>query len=128
MKLLKIFAVFALLHVAGWVGAHVYKASNPQHILIVVDTSFAMKQHFPAMQAWVENFESGSRYSRVVVGSDKAEFGEISQIKSREVLFRTVFGRLSAESLNRYNNSPAEVKFLLSDGSVKPPGWTLVKF
>ena len=128
MKLLKVFAVFAVLHLLGWIGAHVYQSNNPKEVLLVVDTSFSMKPHFPAMQSWIDQYETGSRYRRIVIGSDKAEFGDLTDLKSKESLFRTVFGRLTDDSLKRYEGSDAAEKILLSDGSIRPTGWDIVTF
>lgn len=128
MKLLKVFALFFLLHALAWAGAHWYRSSNPQQVLVVVDTSFAMKSKFPQMLNWIEELEQSSRYRTIVIGTDKAEIGELSGLKSKESIFRTVFGKMEPENLQRYAQSDASKKYLLSDGTVQADGWELVKF
>lgn len=128
MKWLKVFALFFVLHAAAWAGAHWYLNQNRETVLIVVDTSYAMKPNFPSMTEWIEAYDKGSRYRTVMVGTDKAELGVLSELKSYSVIFRTAFGKMSEESLNRYRSHPANQKILLSDGSVNPQGWTLVTF
>lgn len=128
MKLLKVFSIFVFLHVAAWVGAHVYRSANPDRVLVVADTSFAMKPKFSAMQDWIESFEASSRYQRILIGTDKAQIGELAELKSKESIFRTVFGKMSTESLQRYADLQATEKILLSDGSVRPDGWTVITF
>lgn len=128
MKLVKVFGLFVVLHLVGWVGAHIYRTANPDTVLVVVDTSFAMKPQFVDMQRWVDDFAAGSRYQTVLVGSDKAMLGEYADLKSTETLFRTAFGRLSADQLKRYDATEARQRILLSDGSVTPSGWDIVEF
>lgn len=128
MKWIKVFAVFVLLHIVAWAGAHWVKSSNPDRVLLVADTSFAMKPHFPQMREWIDQYASNARYTNIVVGTDKAFIGELSELKSTDALFRVSFGRSSAESLVPYSSEAADEKILLSDGTFDPPDWTLVKF
>lgn len=128
MKWLQVFGLFALLHIAGWAAAHVYMNQNPQQVLVVVDTSFAMKPKFPAVQDWIDSKEASARYQVVTVGTDKAMLGKLSDLKSRSVIFRTAFGRMDAENLARYRGFKADEKILLSDGKVQPDGWEVVAF
>jgi hypothetical protein len=128
VKLLKVFALFFVLHALVWAFAHVYRSANPEQVLVVVDTSFAMKSKFPQMLDWIEDFERSSRYRTIMVGTDKAEIGKLSTLKSKESIFRTVFGKMEPENLQRYAQSDASRKYLLSDGSVQADGWTLVRF
>ena len=128
MKLVKVFALFTLLHIVGWVAAHFYRSANPDDILIVVDTSIAMKQEFPRMQQWISDYKAGGRYQSITIGTDKAEIGALESIRSKESIFRTVYGRMTADDLKRYDRSTASKRILLSDGSVRPSGWTTVEF
>ena len=128
MKWLKVFVLFGLLHIAGWAGAHVYMNQNPQQVLVVVDTSFSMKPKFPAIQDWIDEMEASARYQVVTVGTDKAMLGKLADLKSRSVIFRTAFGRMAAENLDRYRGVAVDEKILLSDGKVRPEGWTVVVF
>lgn len=128
MKFVKVFALFFLLHAAAWAGAHVYQNNHRETVLIVADTSYAMKPKFPAMQEWIENYESKARYKDILVGTDKAMLGDLAELKSKNVIFRTSFGSMNAESLSRYDNSPVSRKILLSDGKVNPAGWDVIKF
>jgi len=128
VKLAKVFLLFVFLHAASWVAAHVIRSSNPDEVLVVVDTSISMKPDFPRMQQWITEFEAGSRYQSLTVGTDKAEIGPLQEIKSKESIFRTVYGRMTADDLKRYDTSTASERILLSDGSIRPAGWTVVEF
>lgn len=128
MKLLKVFGLFLVLHVAAWAGTHVYLSQHQPDVLIVVDTSYALKPQFAAMQQWITQQEASTRYQRILVGTDKALLGELASLKSKEVIFRTAFGRMSAENLQRYDATTASEKILLSDGSIRPAGWKVVTF
>ena len=128
MKLLKVFALFIILHGASWAGAHWYLSQSKPEVLLVVDTSYSMKPKFNEMQSWIESFASSSRYKTVVVGTDKALLGKFSELKSTSIIFRTSFGRMTEKSLQRYSGSRTKEKILLSDGAFKPKGWKLVTF
>lgn len=128
MKLVKVFALFVVLHLVGWGLAHGYRSANPDEVLVVIDTSHAMQAHFPDMQRWLDNYESGARYKTIRVGTDKADLGNLADFKSKEALFRTVFGKMTEDNLRRYDGSSATEKILLSDGSVNAPGWDVVTF
>ena len=128
MKLLNVFGLFCVLHVAAWAGTHTYLSQHQPDVLIVVDTSYALKPQFAAMERWINEREANTRYQRILVGTDKALLGELSALKSREAIFRTAFGRMSVENLQRYDATTAHEKILLSDGSIKPSGWTVVTF
>jgi len=128
VKSLKIFGLFLVLHAAAWAGTHVYLSQHQPDVLIVVDTSYALKPQFAAMERWIAAREASTRYKKIVVGTDKALLGELASLKSREAIFRTAFGRMSAENLQRYAQTSAVEKILLSDGSIKPTGWTVVTF
>ena len=62
------------------------------------------------------------RYTRVLVGTDKALIGPLDELRSTEAIFRTSFGRSGAESLKRYGAVEADTRTLLSDGSFDAPG------
>ena len=128
MKFVKVFALFLLLHGVAWASAHWYLSQNKPDVLLVVDTSYSMKPKFTEMQDWIESFNASSRYKTVVVGTDKALLGKFEELKSPSVIFRTAFGRMAETSLQRYADSAAKEKILLSDGTIKPEGWRLVKF
>lgn len=128
MKWFKVFSVFLVLHAIGWIGAHLYKKDRPEHVLVVADTSFALKPEYPAMQRWIENYASDNRYRNIIVGTDKALIGPLDTIPSVDSLFRVSFGRSNAESLKRYSSEKADARLFLSDGTFEPSGWTLVTF
>ena len=128
MKVVKVFLLFAVIHIAGWAAAHWYFDKNRSDVLLVVDTSYSMKERFPSVDAWIENYTSSARYKNIRVGTDKALLGKFEELKSRNVIYRTAFGRMSAESLQRYDSIAADKKILLSDGSIKPDGWDVVVF
>lgn len=128
MKFIKIFSVFLLLNIAAWVGTHYYLSLNRAEILVVVDTSFGLKPQFSAMEDWIKNLEGNTRYKRITIGTDKALLGDLSTIKAKSSIFRTAFGRMSETDLSRYSNSTAVQKILLSDGSIQPSGWKVIKF
>lgn len=128
MKWLKVFSVFILLHVLLWAGAHAYRTANPKTVLIGVDTSFDLKPHFPAMQNWIEAYESEARYESITIVSDKSVIGPLSEISSRQSIFRTAFGRSDEQDFLAYDATPADKRVLLSDGSFVMQGWELVRF
>ena len=128
MKFIQIFSVFVLLNLAAWIGTHYYLSKNKAEILVVVDTSFALKPQFSAMEDWIKHLETNTRYKRITMGTDKALLGDLSTIKAKSSIFRTAFGRMSETDLGRYSNSTASQKILLSDGSIQPNGWKVVKF
>ena len=128
MKLVKVFALFVLLHAVGWAFAHVWMNSHEKRVLLVVDTSYAMKPKFPAVQRWIENYHSSVRYTTVIVGTDKVEIGNLDDIKSIESIFRTAFGKINNDSLKRYQTFDADDRILLSDGALSPADWDVVEF
>ena len=128
MKFIKVFALFIVLHLSAWAGAHWYLDQNRTEVLLVVDTSYSMKPKFAEMTDWIENFDDDSRYKTVIVGTDKAQLGVLSELKSNSVIFRTAFGRMTESSLDQYRGSGAKQKILLSDGSIKPDGWKVISF
>jgi hypothetical protein len=128
MKWLKVFSVFIVLHVLLWAGAHTYRTLNPTVVLVGVDTSFSLKPQFPAMQAWIEAYEAEARYESISVVTDKSAIGPLSDISSRQSIFRTAFGRSSAADFETYNAIDADRKVLLSDGSFDLNGWDTVTF
>ena len=127
MKYLKVFSLFILLHAAAWGGAHTYLNGNKEKILIVVDTSYSMKQKFPEIQQWIEDFETNSRYKNIVIGTDKAMLGQLSELRRKEEIFRTAFGNLKEDNLKKYRNQQGK-KILLSDGVLNPEDWEVVSF
>lgn len=128
MKWLKVFALFAVLHAAGWAGTHVWLRLHPKTVLIVADTSFAMKPEFPAMRRWIDAFAADARYVHIVVGTDKALIGPLDELRSTDALFRTSFGRSTSDSLKRYASVDADERIVLSDGSLDAGGWRAVEF
>jgi hypothetical protein len=128
MKWLRVFSLFIALHLVAWVGAHSYFSANPAQVLVVVDTSFSMKGSFTQMQQWITELEDDSRYQNIIIATDKALIGELSDIKDRQTIFRTAFGRSSADSLLRYQNFDADKRYLLSDGSFSVKGYVTVGF
>lgn len=128
MKWLKVFSVFFILHALAWVGGHWYKSANPEQVLVVADTSFALKDQYPEMERWIENFSSDNRYREIIVGTDKAFIGDLADIKSIDSIFRVSFGRSNADSLRRYDSQQVDERIFLSDGDFNAPGWTQVDF
>ncbi|MBX2885505.1 MAG: hypothetical protein KTR32_36460 [Granulosicoccus sp.] len=127
-KWLSVFAVFSLIHLGGWIGADRYLSASPSQILVVVDTSYSMKPHFAVMDKWLKEKDADARYEKLIVGTDKATLGEFRNLKSSAVIFRTSFGRMSADALRKYERSAAQKKILLSDGSINPDGWDVIEF
>ena len=127
-KWVTVFAAFAVLHIGGWVGAHAWLTASPTTVLVVVDTSYSMKPHFPAMAEWLRQHDANAHYQKVIVGTDKANLGELRKLKSASVIFRTSFGRMSIDALKKYDRVNATQKLLLSDGAVEPDGWTVIEF
>lgn len=128
MKWLKVFSVFILLHAIAWAGTHIWLTQHPKTTLVVADTSFSMKDEFPAMRRWIDDFVAGQRYTTVLVGTDKALIGPFSELRSSDAIFRTSFGRSSIDSLQRYGAVKSDSRVLLSDGSFEASGWNMVTF
>lgn len=127
LKVLKIFSAFILLHTFAWVGTHYYLSENKKEVLVVVDTSYAMKKQFSDVKKWISDFESSHRYTTLIIGTDKAKLGHLSSLNSIESIFRTSFGRIQKESLNRYSSFAGD-KYFLSDGSITLDGWKTIEF
>jgi hypothetical protein len=128
MKTLKLFSIFILLHAIAWGATHAYLSNNTTEILLVVDTSYAMKPKFSEMKQWIIDLENKSHYKKITIGTDKAQLGSLAQLKSKDIIFRTAFGRMNSENLNRYTGTNAKEKILLSDGAIQPDGWNVVRF
>lgn len=128
MKLIKLFSIFVLLHLSAWGATHLYLSHNTTEILLVVDTSYAMKPKFSEMKQWIIKLENKSQYKKIIVGTDKALLGDLAQLKSKDIIFRTAFGRMNIDNLNRYTGMSVQQKILLSDGSIQPTGWRVVDF
>ena len=78
---------------------------------------------------WIDDYEDSYRYKKITIGTDKAILGTLSDLNSKDVIFRTSFGKLTNDNLVRlYGNATADVRILLSDGSLKPNGWELITF
>lgn len=129
MKWLKILTPMLVLHLFVWIGSHIYFANNKQEVLLVVDTSYSMKEKSARVLDWINQYEASDRYKNITIGTDKALLGDLSELSSKDVIFRTSFGKLTRDNLLRlYSNSDADVQILLSDGSLDPQGWELVTF
>ncbi|HRJ53339.1 MAG TPA: hypothetical protein PLE99_11265 [Candidatus Thiothrix moscowensis] len=128
MKALKIFGLFIVLHAAAWAGTHLYLQQHQPDVLVVVDTSYALKPQFPAMESWINNLQARTRYKNIIIGTDKAMLGKLDAIPTKATIFRTVFGRMSEDNLKRYEQIQASEKILLSDGSIRPSGWKVISF
>ena len=129
MKFIKIFGALILLQCLIWVASHIYFTANRSDVLLVVDTSFSMKPNFPSVKTWIEDYENSARYKNVTIGTDKASLGPLPDLVSKDIIFRTSFGKLNEENLKRlYSHVKADEKILLSDGSQEPNGWDVVAF
>lgn len=128
MKWVKVFSVFVVLHLVLWVCSHAYKSVYPKDVLVGVDTSFTMTEHFPAMQQWITDYEKGSRYESITVVTDKEAIGEFNEISSLDTIFRSAFGRSDESNFQQYQNRTPNKRFLLSNGRFVMQGWELIKF
>lgn len=128
MKWLKIFSVFALLHVGAWIGGHVWMTMNPRTVVVIADTAYAMRPEFPAMRQWIEDYADQARYTRILVGTDRALIGPLEDLRSTEEIFRTSFGRSSPEALAALRQADADAHIVLTGGTLSAPGWEEVRF
>lgn len=128
MRRIAVFALFVALHAAGWIGAHFWLSSHPKTVLIVADTSFVMKPLFPAMRRWIDDYAASARYTRILVGTDKALIGPLEELRSSDAIFRTAFGKTAPDALQRYSNVDADKRIVLSDGELDAPRWQQVTF
>ena len=127
MKLIKVFSLFVLFHALSWGGMHLYLASHPEEVLLVVDTSYSMKKKFPQIEKWIKSYDDSARYKKISIGTDKAYIGVIDDLNSYNDIFRTSFGRFHLDSLNKYSNNAGK-RFFLSDVTSAPEGWELISF
>lgn len=129
MKYAKILSAFIVVQLIIWTAAHFYFSTNKTVALVVADTSYSMKSNFPDVKRWIENYENNSRYSTILIGTDKASLGELEALKSKDVIFRTSFGKLTNDNLTRlYSHIAADKRILLSDGTLKPDSWDVIEF
>ena len=129
MRYIQIFGLLALLHLLAWAASHFYMEQNKREVLLVVDTSYSMKAKFGQVRRWLDDFEQDARYKKIVVGTDKAFLGALADLESREVVFRTAFGKLNADNLhNLYVDSEASHKYLLTDSAFDDADWEVVRF
>lgn len=129
MKWLKILTPLLVLHLIVWIASHLFFAGNKEEILLVVDTSYSMKDKSGKVLDWIAGYENGNRYKEITIGTDKAVLGDLSELSSKDVIFRTSFGKLTNDNLTRlYSNSNADKRILLSDGSLSPAGWEVITF
>lgn len=129
MRHLKIFGLFALLQILAWAASHFFFQQNQREILVVVDTSYSMKSEFGKVRTWIDNLADSSRYKHIVIGTDKAMLGPLNELESRDIIFRTAFGKLNTEKLdNLYSDSRAVEKILLTNSSVADDNWTTIVF
>ena len=101
---------------------------NPRVVVVVADTAYAMRPAFPAMRKWIDDYAANARYTRVLVGTDRAMLGSLEELRSTEDVFRTSFGRSSSEALAPLRNAEADEHIVLTDGSLTAQGWTSVLF
>jgi hypothetical protein len=126
---LKSFAAFFLLQAVAWGGTHFYFSTFPKQVLLVVDTSYAMKPYFNDTEKWIEAYVASTRYTDIEVGTDKVSLGNINELRSRDVLYRTAFGRISAENVaSIYSNVNAEQKVLLTSEPLQLEGWQVISW
>lgn len=129
MRVLKIFGALIAVHLLIWVASHFYFSANKSVVLVVADTSYSMKTNFPQVKRWIDKFENSRRYATILIGTDKVSLGKLEDLQSKEVIFRTSFGKLTNENLTRvYSHIAADKRILLSDGSLTPPGWQVIEF
>jgi len=129
MKWLKLLTPLVTLHLVFWIASHSYFSSNEKEILLVVDTSYSMKAKSGKVIDWIVDYEANDRYKKITIGTDKAVLGTLSDLSSKDVIFRTSFGKLTNDNLVRlYGNANSDTRILLSDGSLRPKGWELVTF
>ena len=129
MKWLKILTPLLALHLIAWIASHIYFTNNKQEVLLVVDTSYSMKEKSGRVLQWIDQYEGGDRYKSVTIGTDKALLGKLTDLSSKDVIFRTSFGKLTNDNLLRlYSNVDADTRILLSDGSLRPQDWELITF
>jgi len=89
---------------------------------------FLVLSEYPDMQRWIENYAGDSRYRQIMIGTDKAMIGDLSDIKSIDSIFRVSFGRSNSSSLKRYDSLPVDERIFLSDGEFEPSGWNMITF
>ena len=89
MKWLKVLTPMLALHLIVWIASHTYFSSNEKEILLVVDTSYSMKAKSNKVIDWIDDYEDSYRYKKITIGTDKAILGTLSDLNSKDVIFRT---------------------------------------
>ena len=70
MKWLKILTPLLALHLIAWIASHIYFTNNKQEVLLVVDTSYSMKEKSGRVLQWIDQYEVSDRYKSVTIGTD----------------------------------------------------------
>lgn len=122
--MLKYLVFVIAVHVLAWGGTHWYLSGHPERILIVVDSSYEMRNQGPRVTEWVEKFSATRRYVQVHVGTDKADLGPLSELSSPAALTRSTFGRFDAQRvLTMYGHADFDEKIILSNQPLAMDGF-----
>ncbi len=120
-------ALAALLQLGGLAAAHFYYGANPGQVLVVVDSSFGLKEHQSAIERWIDRFETKQRYSVVHFGTDKSYLGVGDG--ARQKLYRVSFGSMSPDRLETmYPAEDYQQRYLLTFTGQSPDGWNSENF
>lgn len=115
-------ALAVLLQLGGLATAHFYHDANPRQLLLVVDSSFGLKEHQVAIERWIDRFKHDQRYAVVHFGTDKSYLG--TGDGAQQKLYRVSFGTMSAERLDTmYPAEDYQKRYLLTFTGQSPDGW-----
>ena len=133
MKALLSWLVLAILAFGGLAGGyHWHLIENPHKVLVVIDTSFEMRNALPGVPAMLRELE-GKRYTRYALETDKSPvhgFAEAFQPSRLGAYAPRDFGRL-AERTDGGRFAEADEILLISNASRDElgvlPGWRVLR-
>lgn len=116
-------------HAIVWLGSHVWFSEHPRRILVVVDSSFEMRNHYGDIEKWLTDLDAKSRYAQIELGTDKLTMGKLDEVKSLSSLTRSAYGRFDDVRFDTlYGNlSGYSAKYLLSTQYHDKSGFEAVK-
>jgi len=115
------------LQLAGIAGAHFYYSANPRDAIVVVDSSYGLKEYQTQINDWIDDYSNSQRYTDIHFATDKSYLGEGTTNKDK--LFRVSFGKMNVANLAQiYTASKYEDRILLTFTGQDVSGWEVVEF
>ena len=99
-NMIKIVIASLVMQIGLLGGVHYMHVTYPSTVLLIVDTSNAIKPVKDDIVQWVRQYQLSEQYKEIHIATDKAYLGKLEDIKGPETIFRVTFGRLNLESIN----------------------------